>query len=176
MTSEISEESKTTETNNKIKVKELKPKMNEIEIVFRVVGKGEPREVRSRHSGDFHLVADATVGDETGTVSVPLWNESIDDLEIGKTYKLENGYTGLFKGNLQLKIGKYSTLTEADQEIETVNDEVDMSAKNYRTSRDRHYYQRSQRTPDYNRYGGYRPYYGRETRRSSRQNNRRRRW
>jgi replication factor A1 len=155
MTSEIDQYSETSNENQIIKVKDLKPKMNNLEIIFKVIEIGEPREVSSRRTGEIHQIADAIVGDETGIVSVPLWNSSIDEMKIGTTYKLENGYTGLFRGNLQLKIGRHSTVNEIDDKIETVNEELDMSAQNHRTSRDRHYYQPRQRSQGYQRYNSY---------------------
>ena len=71
---------------------------------------------------------DAVVGDSTGVVSVPLWNESIDSVEIGSTYTLKNGYTGLFKRNLRLNIGREGVLSKSEEEIEEVNTGNDMSA------------------------------------------------
>ncbi len=174
MTSEIETESKTTEEMNEIKIKELEPKMSNLVTTFKVIGISEPREVTSRHSYETHRVADATVVDETGTVTVPLWNESIEEMKVGKTYRLENGYTGLFRGNLQLKISRQSTVTEAEDEIETVNNEVDMSAENHRRPRDRGYYPQRRRSQGYARYNPNSSYHS--DRRSRRDNFRRRRW
>jgi replication factor A1 len=64
-------------------------------------------------------------------VTVPLWDAAIDDIESEKTYRLENGYTTLFQGHLRLNIGRYGTLKEAEETIEEVNNEVDMSEKEH---------------------------------------------
>ena len=120
-------------------VAELKPRMKNITISFKVVAIGEEREVTSRNDGATHRVADATVGDSTGTVQVPLWDSSIDDIKAGSTYTLKNGYTGLFRGNLRLNIGKYGELAEAEEAIEEVNEEVDMSAEEHEDERRRRY-------------------------------------
>jgi ssDNA-binding replication factor A large subunit len=174
MTTEINEETKQSEDTIEVKIEDLKPKMSDLTITFKVIGKGESRDVSSRYSGEIHTVADATVGDETGTVQVPLWDKSIEEMKTGKTYRLENGYTGLFKGNLQLKIGRHSTLIESEDEIENVNRDVDMSIKSHRTTRDRGYYN-PPRSRGNRRYGGYRPSY-RGDRGSSYRSDRRRRW
>jgi len=116
-------------------VAELKPRMKNVTITFKVVATGEEREVSSRSDGATHRVADATVGDSTGIVQVPLWDSSIDDIESGTTYTLKNGYTGLFRGNLRLNIGKYGEVTEAEETIEEVNEEVDMSAEEHEDTR-----------------------------------------
>lgn len=112
-------------------VAELKPRMKKITITFKVVSIGEAREVSSRNDGTTHRVADATVGDSTGTVQVPLWDDSIESMQIGSTYLLTNGYTGLFRSNLRLNIGKYGEVAEAEQPIEEVNMENDMSAEEH---------------------------------------------
>ena len=121
-------------------VAELKPRMKNVTITFKVVATGEEREVTSRNDGASHRVADATVGDSTGTVQVPLWDSSIDDMKAGTTYTLKNGYTGLFHGNLRLNIGKYGELAEAEEDIEEINEEVDMSAEEHEDTRPRRSY------------------------------------
>ena len=121
-------------------VAELKPRMKNVTITFKVVAKGEEREVSSRSDGATHRVADVTVGDSTGCVQVPLWDQSIDDIETGTTYTLTNGYTGLFRGNLRLNIGKYGEIAAAEEGIEEVNEEVDMSAEEHEDDRRRRSY------------------------------------
>ena len=120
-------------------VAELKPRMKNVTITFKVVAIGEAREVTSRSDGATHRVADATVGDSTAVVQVPLWDSSIDDMKAGTTYTLKNGYTGLFRGNLRLNIGKYGEVAEAEEAIEEVNEEVDMSAEEHEDDRRRRY-------------------------------------
>jgi replication factor A1 len=120
-------------------VAELKPRMKNVTITFKVVAIGEEREVTSRSDGATHRVADATVGDSTAVVQVPLWDSSIDDMKAGTTYTLKNGYTGLFRGNLRLNIGKYGEVAEAEKAIEEVNEAVDMSAEEHEDDRRRRY-------------------------------------
>ncbi|MFW9963312.1 MAG: single-stranded DNA-binding protein [Candidatus Sifarchaeia archaeon] len=112
-------------------ISELKPRMKSVNISFKVVEKGEVREVTSRADGAQHRVCDTVVGDSTGLVTVPLWDASVDEVEIEKTYRLENGYTTLFQGHLRLNIGRYGTLKEAEEAIEDVNNEVDMSEQEH---------------------------------------------
>ena len=110
---------------------ELKPQMKNLIISFKVIELGEEREVTSRHDGATHRIADAIVGDSTGTVAVPLWDANIDSVEVGKTYTLKNGYAGLFRRNLRLNIGKYGELSDAEEPIEEVSTDNDMSAKEH---------------------------------------------
>ena len=118
-------------------VADLKPRMKNLVISFKVMELGEEREVTSRNDGVTHRVLDAVVGDSTGTVAVPLWDDNIDNIEVGKTYLLKNGYTGLFRGNLRLNVGKYGELSDSEEEIEEVNGENDMSAEEHEDTRRR---------------------------------------
>jgi len=118
-------------------VAELKPRMKTITITFKVMEVGEEREVSSRRDMTTHRVADALVADATGSVVVPLWDASIDNLTAGNTYVLKNGYTGLFRGNLRLNIGKYGEISDAEEALEEVNTENDMSAEEHEDDRRR---------------------------------------
>jgi replication factor A1 len=115
---------------------------------------GEEREVSSRRDGTTHRVVDVVVGDSTGTVQVPLWDDTIDAVEAGKTYNLKNGYTGLFRGNLRLNVGRYGELADAEEAIEEVNAEVDMSAEEHEDTRRRRDYGGGGRGGGSGGYGG----------------------
>jgi len=71
---------------------------------------------------------------------MPFWDAMIDEVAEGKTYLLTNGYTTLFRGNLRLNIGRYGELSEAEEEIEEVNMELDMSEEEHDYARRRRDY------------------------------------
>ncbi|MBD3408289.1 MAG: hypothetical protein GF411_19355 [Candidatus Lokiarchaeota archaeon] len=125
----MSEDTESREVN----VEDLEPKMRSISIEFKVIDKGEPRFVKSKYDGESHRVLDAIVGDETGIVTMPLWDDSIEEMEIGKTYRLENGFTGLYRKQLRLKIGRHSEVSTLENggEIDEVNRETDMSEQTH---------------------------------------------
>jgi replication factor A1 len=54
---------------------------------------------------------DAVVADETGSIKLTLWNEQIDQVNVGDNIKIENGYITSFKSELQLNVGKFGKLT-----------------------------------------------------------------
>ncbi|MFX1509414.1 MAG: single-stranded DNA-binding protein [Promethearchaeota archaeon] len=122
-------------------VADLRPSMKSLNITFKVVEKGEEREVTSRKDGETHRVLDAVAGDSTGTVILSLWDDMIDTVEQDKSYRLENGYTSLFQGHLRLNIGRYGELKDTDSEIEEIDMDNDLSAAEH------------ERPP--RRYGGY---------------------
>jgi replication factor A1 len=85
--------------------------MKRVTVEANVVEKGETREVRSRYKDETYNVADAVVADETGSIKLTLWNEQIDQVDVGNRIKIENGYVTSFKGEIQLNVGKFGTMT-----------------------------------------------------------------
>jgi len=95
----------------KMDIKDLRNGMKRVTVEANVVEKGETREVRSRYKDETYNVADAVVADETGSIKLTLWNEQIDQIEVGNRIKIENGYVTSFKGEIQLNVGKFGTMT-----------------------------------------------------------------
>ena len=118
-------------------ISELKPGMKSVNITFKVISTGEERTVESRRDSQTHRVQDATVGDSTGTIMMPFWNETIDTMNEGETYTLTNGYVGIFKGSLRLQSGKHGTIESAEASIEEINETIDMSAEEHGQRRER---------------------------------------
>lgn len=82
-----------------------------MDIEGKVTDKSETREVTSRFKNETYKVASAVIADETGTVKLTLWNEQIDQVNVGNMVKIENGYVSSFRGEIQLNIGKFGKLT-----------------------------------------------------------------
>ena len=85
--------------------------MKRVNVEAKVVEKGNTREVTSRYKDETYKVADAVVADETGSIKLTLWNEQIDQVNVGDKIKVENGYVTSFKGEIQLNVGKFGKLT-----------------------------------------------------------------
>ena len=94
-----------------MKINELKDGMRTVDVEATVIEKSDAREVRSRYTNETYKVADATVEDETGTITLTLWNEQIEQVNVGDRVKIENGYIKSFRDVLQLNSGKYGSLT-----------------------------------------------------------------
>ncbi len=94
-----------------MKIKELRDGMRRVNLVAKVLEISEPRKVVSRFSGQVFRVADAIIGDETGTIKLSLWNEQIEQVKVNDTIKIENGYIRSFRGEPQLNVGRYGKLT-----------------------------------------------------------------
>jgi len=85
--------------------------MKRVSVEAKVVEKSDPREVLSRFKDETHKVATAMIADETGTIKLTLWNDQINRVNVNDKVKVENGYVTSFKGEIQLNVGKYGTLT-----------------------------------------------------------------
>jgi replication factor A1 len=137
-----------SESKELVKVETLTPRSREVNTIVKVVSKSEARSV----SQDAHKVVDATVGDETGSIILTLWDDTIEQVEEGATISVTNGYVNLFRGNMRLNIGRYGKLDILEETpIEDVNVENNLSEKRYEQ-------ERRSRRQDYSR--SYRPRYG----------------
>ncbi|MDH5482810.1 MAG: OB-fold nucleic acid binding domain-containing protein [Candidatus Bathyarchaeota archaeon] len=94
-----------------MKIKDLRNGMKRVSVEAKVVEKSDPREVMARFKDETYKVATAIVADETGTIKLTLWNEQINKVNVDDTVKVENGYITSFRGEIQLNVGRYGTLT-----------------------------------------------------------------
>ncbi len=109
------------------KVNELTPQSKNVNVLIKVVSVGEPKEIPSRFGGEPKKVAEATVGDETGTVILSLWQDQIGSVQENDVLQIENGYISLVRGHMRLNVGKHGKMTKSDKEIAEVNSEVNVS-------------------------------------------------
>ncbi|MBN2518643.1 MAG: DNA-binding protein [Candidatus Altiarchaeota archaeon] len=89
-------------------IADLKPRMGNVEIEVEVTEIGEVREFEKY--GRPGRVATAIVKDKTGDISLSLWNEQIDRINVGDTLKISNGYVSEWQDKPQLTAGKFGTL------------------------------------------------------------------
>jgi len=94
-----------------LKIRDLRNGMKNVSVEAKVVEKSEAREVLSRFKDETYRVATVVIADETGKIKLTLWNDQINQVNINDTVKVENGYVTSFKGEIQLNVGKYGTLT-----------------------------------------------------------------
>jgi len=94
-----------------VKINELRDGMKRVNVRGSVLEKSDPREVTSRFKDQTYRVATAVMTDETGTIKLTLWNDQIDMVNVNDTVRIENGYVTSFRGEIQLNVGKFGTLT-----------------------------------------------------------------
>lgn len=112
------------------KIKDLTPESKQVNVLAKVVGLSEEREITSRF-GEARKLVEATVGDETGTVFLTLWNDQISQVAKDETILIDNGYVSLVRGHIRLNVGKYGSFAKSETPIDTVNSALDMSAVEY---------------------------------------------
>jgi replication factor A1 len=96
-----------------MKISDLKPGTGNVTIDAEVTAIEQPRDVLTRF-GKRTRVANATIKDDSGEITLSLWGEDIDKVAIGDKIKVENGWVSEFKGSPQLSAGKYGKITKVD--------------------------------------------------------------
>ncbi len=91
-----------------MEIKDLKAKTGNVDVVVEVAEKAEAREFEK--FGKSGKVCNATVKDATGTVTLTLWNDDVDKVNVGDKIHIENGWVGEWQGELQLSTGKFGKL------------------------------------------------------------------
>ena len=109
------------------KVADLKPNFVDVNAIVKVVSVSSPRTVISRRSGREHRIAEALVGDETGSVVLTLRDEMIEMLKTDQVLEIRSGYTTLYKGSLRLNVGRKGEVRKTNVEIATVNTKNNLS-------------------------------------------------
>ena len=134
----MSYSSESSNETKDVKIGEVKPLDKRLNVVFKVVETGEEREI-SKRSGETHRVCDFVVADDTGSITLTLWNEDIDAISVENTYKLSNGFANVFQNSLRLSKGKYGEIEEDSTEFENLNEENNRSSEHVEDPRRRSY-------------------------------------
>ncbi|MFW9786542.1 MAG: hypothetical protein ACFFE2_00710 [Candidatus Thorarchaeota archaeon] len=108
-------------------ISDLTVESRAVNVKFCVIGKKPPRQVTARVSGRIHLISECVAGDESAIITLTLWNEDIDEIELGKTYELVNGYVTLYDECMSLTKGRWGIIRCASSEITQVDGTIDMS-------------------------------------------------
>ena len=104
-----------------MKIKDLKPKIGNVDVVVDIVDIGAPREFQK--FGKPGRVATAIAKDDSGDVKLTLWNEDIDKIKAGDKVHLTNGYVNEWQGEIQLTTGRMGKM-EVVGKAETSGDSV----------------------------------------------------
>jgi len=116
------------------KVKDLTPTSKQVNLLAKVASLGEQREITPRYGSPRKLV-EATIGDETGTVILTLWEEQVNAVQKDDVIQIDNGFVSLVRGHIRLNVGKYGTLSKSEQDVPEVNGSLDVSAQEHAQER-----------------------------------------
>ncbi|MBN1386357.1 DNA-binding protein [Candidatus Woesearchaeota archaeon] len=89
-------------------ISELKAKQGNVDITVNVVSKDGPRQFEK--FGKTGQVCNAMAEDQTGRIKLTLWNEQVDQVNIGDQVHITNGYVTEWQGELQLGTGRMGKL------------------------------------------------------------------
>ena len=74
----------------------------------KITEKKEPRDVNTRFGNT--RVANATMEDDSGSITLVLWGDEIDKVNEGDTVKIENGFVKEWNNTLQVSAGKFGKM------------------------------------------------------------------
>jgi len=96
-------------TPRDLRISDSRTGMKQVNLRAKVLEVTKPTTVFTRY-GTYAKVANALVSDETGTIKLCLWNDQIDLISVGGVLQIENAHVSMFRGERQLRVGKYGTL------------------------------------------------------------------
>ncbi|MEM1946185.1 MAG: OB-fold nucleic acid binding domain-containing protein [Candidatus Caldarchaeum sp.] len=112
-----------------VKIGSLTPRSRGVNLVAKIVEKPEARVVSSQYDQSEHRLTEALIADETGAITLVLWDDNIDLVNEGDSVKVTNGFIKLFKGRMQLNLGRFGKIEPSDVEVPSVNVENNLSKK-----------------------------------------------
>ncbi|MGQ9479107.1 MAG: single-stranded DNA-binding protein [Thermoproteota archaeon] len=112
-----------------VKVRDLNTYSKHVNLLAKVLSLSDVREVASRYGGSTNRVAEARIGDETGTILLTLWNENIGLVKPDDVIMIKNGFVTVYQRTLRLNIGKYGSIEKSDAKIDNVDTSNDMSGR-----------------------------------------------
>lgn len=96
-----------------MKISELGPEMRKVTLKGKITEISEPRDVVTRYGES--RVATAVLSDDSGSVKLSLWDDTIDTVKVDDEVEIENGYVTVFRGEKQLNVGRFGKLNVISQ-------------------------------------------------------------
>jgi len=84
---------------------DLENEMNGVVVGGEVVKIDPPRKIKSKKDGEENFVANGTLRDKSGEITIVLWNLKISQINVGDRIRIEYGDVNSFRNKLQLNIG-----------------------------------------------------------------------
>jgi ssDNA-binding replication factor A large subunit len=85
-----------------MKISEIKRGSSNITIQAKVIDISDSRDVQTKYGK--RSVADATLEDDSGQISLTLWEEKIGSIKVGDVVDVAGAYVTEFRDKLQLNI------------------------------------------------------------------------
>lgn len=110
-----------------MKLIDLKNGQGKVDVEVVVKSKNDTR-IFNKFGKDMK-VANAIVSDDSGEMTLSLWNDDADKVNIGDRVKVTNGYVSEFNGKKQLSSGKFGKLEVVNGDSGEVKSEKKVSKK-----------------------------------------------
>ena len=94
-----------------LNVCDLKPGMGSVNIKVSVSEISKPKHVTTG-KGIEHEILEVKVKDETGAITLVLWDENVISLRVGDVLQIGNGFVTSFKGEWRINVGKYGEVAK----------------------------------------------------------------
>lgn len=91
-----------------MEIKDLQVGQGKVDIEMEITDKSEVREFMKFDKPG--RVCNAKAKDGSGEITLTLWNEDIDKVNVGDKVKISNGYVSEWQGEKQLSTGRFGTL------------------------------------------------------------------
>ena len=101
-------------------IKDLQARQGQVDLIAEITEKGDIREFEK--SGKKGRVCNAKIKDATGEMSLTLWNEQIDQVNVGNKIHIINGWVSEWQGEKQLTTGKFGQLEVIGEGEETTDE------------------------------------------------------
>jgi replication factor A1 len=92
-----------------LEIKDLSSDIKRFNLEAKVTEKSTPKIIFSRLGKEL-LLSTVTIKDGSGTIKLPLWNDQIDMISVGDRVHIENARLKRFRGELQVRVGKFTKL------------------------------------------------------------------
>ncbi len=86
----------------------IQANQGKINVEGEITEKDDPREFDK--FGKKGKVCNAVLKDDSGEIKLTLWNDEVNNVEVGDRVKITNGYCGEYQGERQLTAGKFGKL------------------------------------------------------------------
>lgn len=88
-------------------IKDLRDGMRRVDVIGMITDPIPKSRTVNLRTGGTTEVVEVGFDDVEGHIILALWDDQIKMAEVGKKYRIENGYTSTFQSKLHLNVGKY---------------------------------------------------------------------
>ena len=112
-------------------IKDLKAGMKRVSLKARILEISEPRLALTRFN-DYVMFANVVLSDGTGAVKLTLWNGRIKMVSVNDIVQIENADVIVFKGKLQLRMGRSGRLNVLDKNDFSATQGLEQSLESFK--------------------------------------------